>query len=50
MQKYPKALDPMQQKQNQFFTILGSREKSLEKFSFDFDVPKSILRSEGVEQ
>ena len=37
-------------KKNIFFTILGSREKPLENFTFDLDVPKSILLGEDEEQ
>ena len=42
----------MQQKQKKkiyIFTILGSKEKSLENFTFDLDVPKSIPLGEDEE-
>ena len=40
---YLRPLDPMQQKQKDFFfNILGSREKLLQNFTFDLDVLKSI--------
>lgn len=47
MLNYPGPLDPMQQKEKKknIFNILGSKGKSLENFTFDFDVPKSILLS-----
>ena len=32
---------------NKLFSILGSKEKSLENFTFDFNIPKSILLGEG---
>lgn len=31
---------------NKIFNILGTREKSLESFSFDLDIPKSISLGE----
>ena len=51
MQNYPRFLDPMQWKQKKkkkkhIFIILGSREKPLENFTFDLDVPKSIFLEE----
>ena len=52
MQNYPRLLNPMQQKQKKkiyIFTILGSKEKSLENFTFDLDVPKSIPLGEDEE-
>ena len=54
MQNYCRPLDPMQWKQKKKkkhnFTILESRGKSLENFTFDLDIPKSILLGEDEEQ
>ena len=33
----------IEEKKKSNFNILGSRGKSLEKFTFDLDVPKSIM-------
>ena len=38
------------EKQQHNFTILESRGKSLENFTFDLDVPKSILLGEDEKQ
>ena len=37
-------------KKKHIFTILGSREKPLENFNFDLDVPKSIPLGENEER
>ena len=52
MQNYFRPLDPIQWKQRKthIFTILGSKGKPLENFTFDLDVPKLILLGEHEEQ
>ena len=40
----------MQRKQKQNFNKIGTREKPLENFNFDLDVPKSISLREYEEQ
>ena len=40
----------VKKKSNHIFTILGSRGKPLENFTFDFNVPKSISLGKDEEQ
>ena len=50
MQNYLRPLDPGSGNKNQNFTNKGSREKPLQNFTFNLDVPKSIPLSEDEEQ
>ena len=40
----------VKKKSNHIFTILGSKGKPLENFTFDFNVPKSISLGKDEEQ
>ena len=50
MQNYPMPLDHINGSKNHIFTILGSKGKPLENFTFDLDVPISIPLREDEEQ